>query len=355
MFQDKVTSRQLMTVLQDAQNKISTLEKTAAIMKVNLDNRLSVIRNIQEYEQNQMNELISLVDEGMWIENKNKIVFARADTVQGVYDKFGSTIHPRFLKTPTDVFNFKTISGYSFKDNAAVLINDINKSKYKAMLQHDSIAGQDICFEEYDSPYVEISIKVNPGELLGSTAFNVLEIVPFLPGTFDITGLEIYSLQGYHTGDVTPDSIVPGPLKKVGISRILIDRTINLYELKMSLTLRYRNSNGKYPFGLKHIYFLNANFNTNSYIVFRVRENNYIDTISEDVTVVDQTGIVETSCKKENMELFIDWIDGMGVDSIVTSKGLTNNPIVRDTRSFYVYYPILRSTMSLQFKSITLR
>lgn len=350
-----VTSRQLMSVLDDAQNRISILENMAAALKLNLDSRLSVIRNIQEYEQQQMTDLISLVDSGVWNEQKNKIVCGRADIVQGIYDKFGSSIHPQFLKKPSDVFNFNTTSGYFYKDNAVITVNDVSKPKYKSMLMHDSITGQDPYFEEYDTPVLEISVKVNPGELLGTTAFNLLEIVPFIPGSFDIVGLEVYSLQGYYVGDTLADSSIPGTISKVGVSRILIDQTINLYELKLNVYINYRNSNGRYPFGIKHLYFLNANFNPNSYAVFRIRENKYIDTISEDITVVDQTGTVNTTCKEENIELFVDWIDGIGVDSIATSKGLTNNPVVRDTRSFYIKYPIPRSVMSLQFNSVTLR
>lgn len=350
-----VTSKQLMSVLNDAQERIATLESMTAVMKLNLDSRLSVIRNIQEYEQQQMTELTSLVENGIWTERKNRIVCGRTDIIQGVYDKFGSTIHPQFLKVPSNVFNFKTTNGYAYKDNAVITVNEVIKPKYIAMLMHDSVNGQDICFEEYDTPTIEISIKVNPGELLGTTAFNLLEIVPFIPGSFDIISLEVYSLQGYYLGDVLADSKIPGPIRKVGVSRILIDRTVNLYELKMTVFVNFRNSNGRYPFGIKHLYFLNAAFDPNSYAVFKVKENKYIDTVSEDVTVTDQTGVVNSTCKEERMELYINWVDGVGVDSIVTSKGLTNNPIVRDTDSFYVYYPIVRSVMSFQFDKVTLR
>lgn len=350
-----VTSRQLMSVLEDAQNRIDVLENTAAAMKLNLDNRLSAIRNIQEYEQQQMNDLIMIVDSGVWNEQKNKIICGRANIVQGVYDKFGSTIHPQFLKTPTDVFNFKTTSGYFFKDNATVTVNDNVKPKYTAMLMHDSIEGQDIFFEEYDTPILDIRVTVKPGELLGTTAFNVLEIVPFIPGSFDITKIDVFSLQGYYIGDTLADSSSPGQIKKAGVSRILIDQTLNLYELRLGVYINFRNSNGKYPFGIKHLYFLNANFNPNSYAVFKIQENKYIDTISENVIITDQTGTVESSCKEENMELYIDWTNGIGIDSIATSKGLTINPVVRDTNTFYVYYPILRSTMAFQFESVTLR
>lgn len=344
-----------MDVFEETQNRIIKLENMAATMKLNLDSKLSVIRNIQEYEQQQMSNIVVTINDGSLYESHDKIICGNANIIQGIYDKFGSTIHPQLLKVPSNVFNFKTTNGYYFKDNGIVTINEIVKPKYKFMLSHDSITGQDLCFEEYDTPVLEISIRINPGELLGTTAFNLLEIVPFLPGSFDIVDLQIFSVQGYYTGSVSADSVLPNQLLNVGVSRILIDQTINLYELKMTVYIHFKNSNGRYPFGIKHLYFLNANFNPNSYAVFKVTENRYIDTISENITVADQAGTINTSCKEENIKLYTSWSDGVGANEIVTSKGLSLNPIVRNINTFYVYYPILRSVMSLQFDKITLR
>lgn len=350
-----VSSQQLMSVLSDAENRIQTLEKSSAILNSNVNRRLLVIRNIQEYELAQMTDLLQYIKENTEVLDNTKIVLARADIVAGVYDKFGSTLHPQLLKTPSNVFNFRTPSGYAFKNNAVVTVNDEVKSQYTAMLEHDTIQGQDIFFEEFTTPNITINVKVNPGELLGTTAFNLLELVPFIPGSFDIRACEIFSLQGYYTSDTVPDSSFPNVIQNVGVSRFLIDQTINLYELRLNISLNFRNSNGKYPFGIKHLYFLNANFNPDSYVVVRVRKNNYIDTVSENLTVTDQSGIVDSSCKAEDITLYCDWTNGIGVNEIVTSKGLTNNPVVYNTKSFYVHYPIVRSVTALQFNSVITR
>ena len=355
MAVNKVSSKQLMGLLDESRNRISSLENNMATMKLNLDNRLSVIRNMQELEQQRMIELTSLLENGKWIEQASKIVLPRADIVEGVYTQFGSTVHSRFLKDPTDVFNFKTVSGYTYKNNATFTINDVSKPKYIAALMNDSITGQDICFEEFDTPDINVSIKVNPSELLGTTECNIVEIVPYLPGSFDIDTFELFSLQGYYTGDVVADSEMPNKIPSVGVCRLMLDDVYNLYELRMNIHLRFQNSNGRYPFGLKHLYFLNASMNVDSYIVAKITQNKYIDTISEDLAIVDQTGTVATTCKDENITLWLDWSNGVGIDSISTSKGLTSNPIPRDVKEFFVHMPIQRSTTSLQFNSITLR
>lgn len=356
MALNKINSQQLMSVLDDSRNRIANIEDNITTMKYNIDTRLSVIRNLQEYEQAQMGDLTQLVSEGKWIEQMNKIVLVRANIVEGVYEQFGSIIHPKLLKTPTDVFNFRTVTGYAFKDNVAVTVNEIAKPQYKAMLMHDSIQGQDIFFEEFDDPFVQINIKINPGNLLGSTEFNLMELVPYLPGSFNITTCEVYSMQGYYTLTDTAETSLPVPIHNVGNCRLMLDRNVNLYELRLNLVLKYKNLNGKYPFGIKHLYFLKGDYNTNSYIVFRVTQNKYIDTISEDLIVYDQTSNkVETTATEENLVAYINWSNGVGVDSIATTKGLTNNPIPRDIKEFYVYYPIVRPTTSIQFSKIALR
>lgn len=351
----QVNSQSLMGLLENSKNRITALEQNAATMKLNLDSRLSVIRNIIEYEQKQAIELKSMIDNGRWIEQATKIVLPRADILEGVYSQFGSTFHPKFLKDPTDVFNFKTVTGYSFKDQGVIMFNDIVKPRYKAALMHDTISGQDICFEEFTTPTLDISIKINPAELLGSTAFNVIELVPYIPGSFSIQSCQVYSLQGYYMGETMAESNMPNTISNVGCCRLLLDQTINLYELKLGIHINYQNSEGYFPFGIKHIYLLNAEMDKNSYAVLKISENKYIDTISEDITIVDQTGTVSTNCHDEGIELYQDWTNGIGIDSIATTKGLTNNPIPRDIKDFYVYLPIERSITSIQFNSINLR
>lgn len=355
MAEKKLSSRDLMSLLDNTYSRITDMETNISNLKLNLDSRLSVIRNMQEYENKKMTELTNLVDKGKWVNQATKIVLANSNKVGGVYEIFGSSVHPKFLKDPTDILNYKTVNGYAFKDNAAILINGISKPRYLAALQHDSILDQDICFEEFDTPNLEIEIKINPGKLLGSTNFNLIELVPFMPGSFDISNIEVYSLQGYYMNDTVPDSSISNTIHNVGVSRILLDRTVTMYKVKFNVKINHKNQNGAYPFGIKHIYFLNAEFNPDSYIVIKSDQVGYIDTISENLTVVDQTGQVNTTCKEEGLELYIEWDNGIGIDQIATSKGINNNPIPRDIKSFYIKYPIKRSTNSIQFNNIELR
>ena len=352
----KLSSRDLMSLLDNTYSRITDMETTISTLKLNLDSRLSVIRNIQEFEQKRMTDLTGLLEKGKWIKQANKIILANSNIIAGTFTKFGSTIHPALLKDPIDILNYKTINGYMFKDNASMSINGVTKPKYISALQNDNILDQDICFEEFNTPDLEIEIKINPGKLLGSTNFNLIEIVPYMPGSFNMSNLEVYSLQGYYMEDNIPDSTISNTIKNVGVSRILMDKTITMYKVNFNVHINYKNMNGAYPFGIKHIYFLNAEFNPDSSIIIKADQADYIDTISEDITVVDQTGIVDTTCNEEGLKLFVEYDIGEGgIDPIATSKGISNNPIPRDIKSFYLEYPIKRSTESIQFKDIELR
>ena len=51
-------------------------------------------------------------------------------------------------------FNFGTITGKIFKNNANVKMNDTIKEEYTNMLMDDSITGKSVTFEEFDEPNI---------------------------------------------------------------------------------------------------------------------------------------------------------------------------------------------------------
>ena len=367
----KTTSKQLMDVLQESEDTITELTANVASMKLTLDKRLQIMKNIQEYVMKEQGIVKELVSKGVQKDVNNRIVFAQSNIVDGHYELFGTTIQPQFLKSPTNVFNFETATGAVFKDNCSVTLNDVSNPDYRAMLMHDSIPDQGMAFDEFDSPIVDLSVKVNPEQLLGATSFNTIELVPYLPGSFDILSIEIYSMQDRMLDNSQPTSQINTQLMSVGDCRIMTDRRYNLYECRIRFRLNFKNSSGKYPFGIKHIYFLDAEYNPQSYAVVKLTQNKFLDLIGDDISlkttgkfirsiddkikVIDQTGEVETTCKDERIKLYMDYEDGALAYPIMTSKGFQENELARDIREMYVCVPLVRSTVSLTFKRITLK
>ena len=180
------------------------------------------------------------------------------------------------------------------------------------MLMHDSIVGKSISFEEFDTPDITIEIEINPSDLLGATNFNIIEILPYIPGSFDITGIKVFTMQDYRTNNTTVASLtIMNTISDVGASRIMIDQTRELWKIILNVHVNFSNSNNKYPFGLKHIYFLKGDYNPNSNIVFKVTKNKYIDWISEDIIIHDQNGKYESTCSEQNIKLYMEYNDGV--------------------------------------------
>lgn len=353
----KITSKDIMDLLEKSKTSIDKIESNVSSIQTELEKRLSVVKNIQEYTNKNLFDIKETLSSGtIGSEAENIVLLSQQNEAYGLYDSYGSVIHPAFIKTPIDIFNFGSITGKIFKNNAIVTINDVTKESYTNMLMHDSIVGKSISFEEFDTPDITIEIEINPSDLLGATNFNIIEILPYIPGSFDITDIKVFTMQDYRTNNTTVASLtIMNTISDVGASRIMIDQTRELWKIILNVHVNFSNSNNKYPFGLKHIYFLKGDYNPNSNIVFKVTKNKYIDWISEDIIIHDQNGKYESTCSEQNIKLYMEYNDGVPSFEIATSLGLTQNPIPRNIKSFWVCMPIIRSINSIRFKEIGIR
>lgn len=355
----KMNSKQLMDVLHNSEQSIRDLEDEINIMNNELVQHLEVVSNAQEFALRQTNELQQFVKDGYDNNAKAKIVFSRSDIVGGTFDVYGSIIHPAFIKEPTNIFNFSTTSGKVFKNNANVYINDVSKESYKNMLMDDTILDKGIMFEEFDDPSLTLTVEINPDNLLGATEFNVVEMLPYLPGSFDISQVRIYTMQDYHQQSLSPSFLFfpetgdsSAAIEDFGASRIFMDKTRKLWKAEFDITLKFMNSAGKFPFGLKHLYFLKANYDSDSHAIVRVSRDKFVDWISEDIIVHNQAGVFQTTCKEMGIKLYMSYIGDVLSLEIATSLGLGQNPIPKNLKEFYVRVPLSVSMLSMKFDHI---
>lgn len=356
-MQQQLTSKQVMDIMRQSQEDIRDIDININQMKSSLEQRLKLIQSIQEYSISQQDDIKELINTGLATGTiSNKAILGRQEKVDGTYDTFGSTVHPAIIKTPTDIFNFKTAAGAIFKNNMTVYVNDEIRNDFKNLLMDDSIQGKGIAYEEFDSPDVKITVEINPSDLLGSTDFNTLEILPYLPGSFDFIGMRMYSMQAYKEGNTSyPDFILGNEVKNMGANRFIIDRTRTMYKCDLYFHINFKNTAGRYPLGFKHIYFLKCNFDEDSYMVFKMSRDRYIESISEDIIVYDQNGKYESTCTDEGILLYMNYSDGFGTYLIDTNRGLLENPIARNLKDFYVYMPVDRSITCIEFKNTTFK
>lgn len=349
----KMDSKELSEILGKSQESITQIETDMSLVKKDMSSKLAVIKNEQEYSMQELLNIKELLNGAANNDLRNRIVYARQNWLAGEYDMYGSTVHPKFVRDPNNIFNFVTTVGPVFKNNANVRINTAVSEKFRSILMHDSIAGKDTAFSEFDSPSITLEVEVNVGDLLGSTQFNMIEIAPYLPGSFTINSIEVYKIQSYLTQSILPDYEMTTAIDKVGACRIMLDNKYDLYKFVMNITVNYKNRNGKYPFGLRHLYFYNADFKPDSYVVAKIEKNKYIDWISEDVTIRDQSGLYNSSCAAQGIELYMSYDNELLLYKIGTSKGLAENILSRNTNVLYTKLKLSRSVISLEFENVS--
>lgn len=348
----KMTSRVIMDILTRSQESISDMSQDILQTKHQLQERLAVIQNAQEFLLQQVNQLHKDVADGYNYKSCNKLVFATADIQNGVYDLYGGTICPKSLKTAVNVFNIATDTDNIFKNNVTVKINDVVDDSFKSMLIDDSSANKGVSFKEFDNSIVKLEIAVNPDDLLGSTDFNTIEILPHIPGSLTLQEIDVYDMQGYLDNNIYPVLTIKRDITNMTAMRFLLDKTRTLYRLILKFKLNFINSANKYPFGIKRIYLTKENYDTDSYAIVKMKNTGFIRSIGEKIVVTDQNGVYESTLQEEGVQLYMNYINNNLDHQIDISDGLNEKVISRNIKEFYAKIPIDKTILSIKFSEI---
>lgn len=339
-------SKELMDRFAKAETDIKNLDVRLDSFVKNVQNKTQVIHETNKYIEYSLN---TLAEKGSADDN-DKIVFAYEDNiVSGAYGIYGQTIHPRFLNS-NNIFNFKTSVGPVYKDVATVKINDDTKKQYADLLKDDAVLDQQPVFNLYKDNAVSLTITIPSDSSLIDREFNVIELCPFLPGSFDIVTMTITEEDG-------TEYDYPGDIEKCGCMRICFPTKMQLKEISFVFRLNYQTIGSLYPFGFRHIYFLNADY-ADSSIVIPVTKKSYINYISEEVSVHDQYGTHNTlndTCSKWGIRAFMYFNNNILENEITPLYGSNQSYISRNIKTFYLQIPISTSLISMEFKKIDLR
>ena len=333
----KPTTSEVMDIFNNAASKTSAMQQDIQNTKTNLEKKLEILKAQNEYMLNQM---MSLSEKKGSV--PDKIVFTDVDKA-GKYDSFGMTIHPRFTKTPRDIFNFYSTRGYIFKDNVTVQLNGLEDESLKESLKNDSIESKEFSIKEYSVSDLTIDILPNIKSPLGSLSFNMIELVPFLPGSFNIESIDVYSKDNL---DIVVQSLEYG-IQRVGSQRIFFSDKTEVGKIKIKLRLLYQNSRGKYPFGLKHLYVQEADVDDESYVIVRVDKTESISYIFDDVVLKSQFGTdAKISSNEYGIEYYASY-DGELSQQIETSKPTSRNYISTNTRTAFIRIPLKTAMVAI--------
>lgn len=350
---NKITSKELSEVMDTAEQRVSNIQETVDNIRLNIDRQMGLFKNSVEYANYQLSTFQEKLIQEEKI-NQAVSILSEADDAVGTYDSFGITVHPKLVSTANNVFNFMTAMGPVYKDISNVYVNSTVSPTFENMLVHDAVKGKQMAFDEFTSPDITLRIEMNPSDLLGATSFNIIEILPYLPGSFDIKEIRLYSMQDYRAKNMsTPTKILDKRMTNVGAERIIMDATLELYACEIDVHVNYKNSQEKYPFGLAHIYFLNASMNKeSSYQIYSISREKYIDWVDDSIIVHDQNGYRDTTCTDEGIKLYAEYYDGELSSEIAMTKGISQNTLTRNTHKIYVRVPVKTSMISIRFKNI---
>lgn len=335
----KASSSDMMDIFNNAKSEIEKTNANIEILKNNISDKINILTNEYEYLLQAIVDINNKQKEG---NISDRIVFSKSDELYGEYDIYGTTVHPKLSKTPKNIFNYIGSNGAVFKNNCTVYVNNVIDDDYKYILMHDTINNKKTFIKEYDEENLKLEFVVTDMGL-GDTNMNMIEIAPFMSGSFDINNISIYV---YNAGDGELSQILTN-IKSVSKSRYIFTDAIKMHKITIDIKLKYRNSNNKYIFGLQHLYFLKANFVSDSNIIFKIDKHDYISYIYDDASIHTQYGDFDVSFISEEAEVYREYNNGVLSHQINFSTNINPEYISSNTKTLYVKMPINTSLISI--------
>ena len=375
----KNTSKYFTELVESMQQEYNDLETSIIKQHNSYDKKLEIMNAVLEYSNylnNQMSRYIDSLKDGNRINetifdgetvlkkniyNANKILFADTNKVleaNSNYEKYGNCIHPKIVGNLDNLLNFNSAAGYIFKNSATVSINEEVKEEYIDVLKHDTILNKMPTFYQYSSDTVTLTIEFPDNPIVGSATCNAIEISPFLAGASILKNVTIITTPGTQLSNKAIVIDYDQPLED---TRILFDNTYSIKTMVLNFKLTFVNNLGMYPFGLRHIYLYNANFDTkNSNIVIKNEYKNLIKYINDNIVISDQTADEvgnryskhNTTCSEMDIKLYSYLSNGNLLYPIETHTRDIVNQISRNTKVFYADIPVKKAMYSIEFLKV---
>lgn len=343
----KLSSQDLNNILEDAQNQIVSVDQRIQAAQSDMEKKMNVIRYETDYASDQFAKLAA----GLFTPDVGMVGLSNVQN--GSFEKYGVTVHGALTKEKTNVFNLK-ISGSGeifFRNDIKASVNGVRSTAYQDMLKHESL-DREIFFEEFPSPEIKIVIETEEAtKMLGPTKFNMIEIDSFLNGSYDIESMKIYTINDEGEIVVTPESY---SYPSVGKLRIVFPTKRSFYKIEIiaKSKIEYiKNERKVYPFGIKHIYFYDADFRSDTFAVVPIRRDSYIAIIKEEIRVRDTAGKRNSTLTEEGITIFADYANNILDTQIYASTSTQRNEIARNLNVIYAKVPLMnKSIIGLGFE-----
>lgn len=332
-----MSSKELNKIFKESRDMSYAVNEKINNIKSDISKKLTILK----YETEHINKKIDTIGTTM---ARDLSIIAFDHTSSGLYSDYGYSVHAKFSKSPIDLFNLKLSSGSSmFREDVAIGINDIYKDEYKSILMAENNVNKTIVFEELFTDVATIDIELDRSNILGTSRFNMIEIDPYLYGAYDILNINIYSLDTAGALKSEPDVSLNG-FDKIGRTRIILPEKKKFYKITIDFKINFKSLKADqevYPFGLKHIYFYEADFNPNSFVIAELSSEDYVEYIYDDLKLYSTQGTIESTISEQQIEVYTDYIGNTLSGRIYPSTEAVKNRIAKNTKKLYIKIPLV--------------
>lgn len=336
-----MSSQKLNEIFTNAQSTNIEFEQKIMAIKEDMNKKINIIK----YENDFINQKLDIVDAGL-VSNKNLIAFN--NNAYGVFNSYGYLVHPKFKSTPIDIFNLKLPSGDNyFKTDMIAKINNVENNDYINLLMADNHIEKKIVFEEFKQDTITIEYQLANNYSLGVMRFNTIEIDPYMYGAYDLTAIKIYTLDSTNNISSMPTYTV-NSISNLGRTRIILPEKIKFAKVVFDFKVNYkteRNFIDIYPFGLKHIHFLEADYIEDSFVIAQLIADKYIEYVMQDMTLYTTEGKLDINANEYDIEVYTDYESNTLTGKINLSSDAGIYRIAKNTRSVYIKIPLIKTNI----------
>ena len=335
----KLSSQDLNKEFASKKEKIDEIQLSVNNFKTEINKKLMIVNYALEVANNRQTMLGAGV-------NNDQTLIAFDDNVynNGMFEQYCYEIHPKFKSTPIDIFNLNlTNGGCVFKQNINCTVNKITNKEWINVLQAENVPTKTIVFNEYDTDTIEVAYTIDNTSTWGTSRFNMIEIDPYISGIHSIESIECYAVD-------TANNLSAEPVKSFhninnfGKTRLILDEKIRFGKVVFKFKCNYKshiNDTVVYPFGIKHIFFKEADFVTGSCAIVHARFNDYVEYINDNIIMYTPTGKIETNCTYYGIEVYTTYENNTLMNKVQYSSKAGTYRIPKNTMSLYFKIPLL--------------
>lgn len=339
-----MSSIELNKIFANAQKQTLEFEQKIQAIKNDTNKKLM----INNYNNEFINRKQDVINAGL-IANDKIVSFDHNS--YGVFNDYGYMVHPKFKKSPIDIMNLKLPQGDNFfREGVVAKVNDVERPEYVNVLMSDNHVSKSIVFEEFDTDSISIEYSLENQYTLGVMRFNTIEIDPYLFGAYDLVSVEIYTLDKTNNISAEPTHIYEG-FSNIGRTRIVLPEKIKFAKVILNFKVNFkteRNSVNIYPFGLKHIHFMESDFIEESFVITQFISDKFVEYVMDDMIMYTTQGKKTIDAHEYNIEVYTDYENNtlMGKVNLSSDAGIYRIP--KNTKTLYVKIPLLKKDVKLE-------